>query len=271
MTGRRFRTSLWLQLREYRTRLLPLFLVALLPVGFWAATFFSVPPDAEPIPQQRLEPYAAVIGPISVAEIPEADTWPVDTMLMGVAWALAAAALFSVVGSGARDRRLVLAGFRPWEIMTARLLILLLIAVPVSLLPVAVIAGFSTLTPPNIGLVWVGSFFAAAVGAAIGLIVGSLLPRQLEGTILLIGIIGVEVSIPFSVTFRHYLPLFGPHALFLAGRFTSEPIVLVPVLRSLAWAAGYSAFAIFLWTRRVRIFHASASPAKGAGISQGTS
>ena len=179
---------------------------------------------------------------------------------MGVGWALGAAGLFTVIGSGARDRRLVLAGFRPWEIMLARFLILIFLALPVSLLPVVIIAGFSTLTPPNIGLVWLGSFFAATVGAAIGLIVGSLLPRQLEGTILLIGIIGVEMSIPFSADFRHYLPFFGSHALFLAGRFTSEPIVLVHVLRSLAWAAVLSTLAIALWTRRVRIFQASAMP-----------
>jgi hypothetical protein len=181
-------------------------------------------------------------------------------MLMGVGWALAAAGLFSVIGSGARDRRLVLAGFRPWEIMLARLLILLSIAVPVSLLPVAIIAGFSTLAPPSIGLVWLGSFFAAAVGAAIGLIVGSLLPRQLEGTILLIGIIGTEISIPLTISLRHYLPLFGPQALFLAGRFTVEPIVLVHVLRSIGWLVGLSALAAALWTWRVRVHKASGSP-----------
>jgi len=259
-----------MQLREYRARALPLVMVALLPMGMWAASFFSLPADVT-VPAQELESYTAGIGPLAWTEIPVRDNWPEFTLLMGVAWALGAAALFSVIGSGSRDQRLVLAGFRPWEIMLARFLILLSIAVPVSLITVMVIAGFSTLPPPNIGLVWLGLFFTAAVGAAIGLIAGSLLPRPLEGTLLLLGIIGLEMMTPFSVSFRHYLPLYGAQALFLAGRFTTEPINLTNVLRSLAWAAGLSAFAIALWTWRVRIFKASAVPRASASVDQSSS
>ncbi len=267
MNGGRFRTSLLMQLREYRARALPLVMVALLPMGMWAASFFSLPADAT-VPAQELESYAVDIGPLAWTEIPVRDNWPEFTLLMGVAWAMGAAALFSVIGSGGRDRRLVLTGFRPWEIMLARFLILLSIAIPVSLIPVVIIAGFSTLPPPSIGLVWLGSFFTAAVGAAIGLTVGSLLPRPLEGTLLLLGIIGLEMMTPFSVSFRHYLPLYGPQTLFLAGRWTSEPSILIHVLRSLAWAAGLSAFAIVLWTWRVRNFQTSAASRARAGVNR---
>jgi hypothetical protein len=267
MNGRRFRTSLLMQLREYLARALPLVMVALLPIGMWAASFFSLPADAT-VSAQELESYTAHIGPLVWTEIPARDNWPEFTLLMGVAWAMGAAALFSVIGSGGRDRRLVLAGFHAWEIMLARFLILLSIAVSVSLIPVGVIAGFSAVPPPNIGLVWLGSFFTAAVGAAIGFFVGSLFPRPLEGTILLLGIIGLEMMTPFSVSFRHYLPLHGPQALFLTGRFTYETGILIHVLRSLAWAAGLFAFAIVLWTWRVRIFKTSAAPRASAGINR---
>ncbi|GMR09212.1 MAG: hypothetical protein BMS9Abin28_0030 [Anaerolineae bacterium] len=270
MHGGRFRTSLLMQLREYRARALPLVMVALLPMGMWAASFFSSPAD-ETVPAQMLEPYIADIGPLVWSEIPVRDDWPEFTLLMGVAWAMGAAALFSVIGSGGRDRRLVMAGFRAWEIMLARFLILLCIAIPVSLIPVVIIAGFSTLPPPNIGLVWLGSFFTAALGAAIGFTVGSLLPRPLEGTLLLLGIIGLEMMTPLSVSFRHYLPLYGPQALFLAARWTSEPNIIIHLLRSLAWAAGLFAFAIVLWTWRVRNFQTSAAPRVSAGVNRGTS
>jgi hypothetical protein len=269
MNGGRFRISLLMQLREYRARALLLVMVALLPMGMWAASFFSIPADAT-VPAQELESFAAGIGSLVWTEIPARDNWPEFTLHMGVAWALGVAALFSVIGSGGRDRRLVLAGFRPWEIMLARILILLSIAIPVSLIPVVVIAGFSTLTPPNIGLVWLGLFFTAAVAAAVGLIAGSLLPRPLEGTLLLIGIIGFEMMTPFSSPFRRYLPLYGPQAIFLAGRWISEPSILFHVLRSLAWAAGLSAFAIILWTWRVRIFKASAAPRARSPASRDT-
>ncbi len=271
MNGRRFRTSLLMQLREYRARTLPLVMVALIPMGWWAANFFSVPADAEPVLPQELESFAAGIGPLVWTDPLEGNIWAMFSLLVGVAWAMGVAALFSVIGSGSRDRRLVLAGFRPREIMLARFLILLSIAIPVSLIPVLVIAGLSTLPPPNIGLVWLGLFFTAAVGAAIGLIVGSLLPRPLEGTMLLIAIFSVEFSIASSVPLRHYLPLYGPQAVFLAGRLTYEPIILLHVLRSLAWAAGLSAIAIVLWTWRVRIFQATAAPRASAGVNRSTS
>lgn len=89
------------------------------------------------------------------------------------------------------------------------------------------------------------------------------------GTILLLGIIGFEMMTPFCSPFRHYLPLFGPQAIHLGGRWTSEPNVLFHVLRSLAWAVGLSAFAIVLWTWRVRIFKASAAPQASSPATRG--
>ena len=251
---RRFTTSLRFQLREYRARLLPLLMLALLPLAFWSATYFSLPGDAEAIPPDVIESYVGdVIGRVDLTELSERDTWPFDTTFMGVGWGVAAAALFSVIGSAARDRRLVLAGFRPWELLLARFLILLLIAVPISLMPVALLAGFADTPPTNLGLVWLGSLFTAVVAIGVGLIVGSLLPRQLEGTILLIGLVGVELSIPMTLTFRHYLPFFGPQALFTAGRFAADPLIAIHVLRSLAWTLGLTAVAVALWTRHVRV------------------
>jgi hypothetical protein len=264
--GRRFRTSLLLQLREYRARLIPLVMLALLPIGFWAATYFSLPPDAAPVPGDVLEPYTATVGPLVTADVPERDTWPMDTAFMGVGWGLAAAALFSVIGSAARDRRLILAGYHAWEIVLARFLILLGISVLVAVAPVALVVGFSSVPPPNVGLVWLGAFFAAVVGAGIGLIIGSLLPRQLEGTILLIGIIGVEVSLPLSLPVRHYLPLYGPQALFLAGRLAAHPDILGQVLRALVWTGGLFASAVALWTWRVRVYRPA--PSTASAVSQ---
>ena len=167
MSVRRFTTSLRFQLREYRARLLPLFMLALLPLAFWSATYFSLPGDAEPVPPDVIENYVGdVIGRVELTELSERDTWPFDTTFMGVGWGVAAAALFSVIGSAARDRRLVLAGFRPWELLLARFLILLLIAVPISLMPVVLLAGFADTPPTNLGLVWLGSLFTAASRSA---------------------------------------------------------------------------------------------------------
>jgi len=181
MNGGRFRTSLLMQLREYRARALPLVMVALLPMGMWAASFFSLPADVT-VPAQELESYTAGIGPLAWTETPRARQLArVHFAQWGWRGPWARPRSSVSVGSGSRDQRLVLAGFRPWEIMLARFLILLSIAVPVSLITVMVIAGFSTLPPPNIGLVWLGLFFTAAVGAAIGLIAGSLLPARLRG------------------------------------------------------------------------------------------
>ncbi|MFQ5814368.1 MAG: hypothetical protein ACE5I2_14420 [Anaerolineae bacterium] len=249
----RFSTSLLLQMKEYRARLLPLTFVALLPIGFWAGAFFSLPPDSEPIPAYWIDQLTPVVGRFALTEIAERDTWPFDTGFIGMGWGLGAAALFSVIGSGARDRRLVLSGYKPWEILIARFTILFLIALPISLIPLGLVSFFSGASPTYPALVWLGSLMAGVIGVGVGLIVGSLLPRQLEGTILIIGLVGIELSVPLGVTFRHYLPFFGPQALFTAGRFAVDPIVAGHIVRSLAWALGLSLAAIALWTWRVRV------------------
>jgi hypothetical protein len=143
--------------------------------------------------------------------------------------------------------------------------ILVLLGLVVSLIPPVLVALFADTPPMNIGLVWLGSVFFALVGAAIGLIVGSLLPRPLEGTIVLIGIVGVEVSIPLTLTLRHYFPFFGPQALYLAGRFAADPVIWSHVLRGVLWTAGLSLAAIAIWSWKVRI-HAAAASGDGSTI-----
>ena len=272
MSLRRFSTSLRFQLREYRARLLPLFMLGMLPLAFWSATFFSLPEESEPVSAEFIDSYVGdVVGRIEISEISERDTWPFDTTFMGVGWGLSAAALFSIIGSGARDRRLVLAGFRPWELLIARFAILLVIAVPISLMPVALLAGFADTSPINMWLVWLGSMFTAIVAIGVGLIVGSLLPRQLEGTILLIGLVGVELSISMTLEFRHYLPFFGPQALFTAGRFAADAVVMEHVLRSIGWTLGLTAVAVVLWTRHVRIRRWATLPAPSLSVDPSTS
>jgi hypothetical protein len=260
VTTKRLATSLRMQLREYRSRYLPLVMIALLPLVFWAGTYFTLPTGDSPVDPALLEAFTDPLGGSLVdAPVQERDTWPIDTAFMGVGWALAVAGLFSVIGSGARDRRLVLAGYRAWQILVARFLLLLLIALPVSLIPLFIVGGFSSFDPPNLGLVWLGSYLGGVVGAGIGLIIGSLLPRQLEGTILIIGLIGLEVTIPFSVAFRQFMPLYGPQAIFMGGRFTEDPDVAVHVLRAVVWALVLSGIAVAIWTWRTRVLEPAAA------------
>jgi hypothetical protein len=228
-----------------------------LPLAFWAGTFFSIPPDTEPIPREQFQDYEEVIGTIELTEISERDTWPIDTMLMGVGWALATASLFSVVGSNARDRRLAMAGFLPWEILAARLSILSFVALAISLIPTILIPIFSDTAPTNLLLVWIGSLLMGFAGIAIGLIIGSVFPRQLEGTLVLIGVIGIEVGIPLTLDGRQFMPLFGSQAIFTAGRFAVDPIVLSPLIKSAIWTAGLIAVATTLWSRKVHVYRTS--------------
>ena len=174
-------------------------------------------------------------------------------MLIGVGWALGTASLFSVVGSNARDRRLAMAGFLPWEILSARLAILSFLALVISMMPTIFIPIFSDTPPTDLFLVWIGSLAMGFGGIGLGLIIGSVFPRQLEGTLVLIGIIGVEVSIPLATDGRQFMPLFGSQAIYNAGRFAVDPIVLAPLIKSVVWTAGLIGVAIFLWSRRVRV------------------
>src|SRR6185437_12101609 len=102
-------------------------------------------------------------------------------------------ALFSVLAAKEVDQRLVLTGFRPVELLFGRLLFL-------GPLGLVIGGGFSALMAIISGPArpWVMALGVAAVALqalAFGLAVGAIVPLELEGTLILIGVIGVQLAV----------------------------------------------------------------------------
>ncbi len=220
--GRLF-TVAEMQGRDLVRRRLAIIILVALPLAF----YLSIDPAS---------PFAVVAGGI------------------GMSWSVAAAALFAVLASRRTDPRLVLAGFHPGELLLGRLLLLEGVAA-------ILVAVFSALMiaisrPPDPATLVLGVALAALVGVPFGLALASLLPRELEGTLAIIGIVGIELSLPTSAALAPFLPLYGPLNLLRVAAGSGEAVA-PSLVHGLAFSLGLFLLAILLWTRRVRVLRAT--------------
>jgi hypothetical protein len=211
-----------MQARELARRRAVMGLFALLPAAF----FYSIPADQD---------YGVLAGSI------------------GVSWAVAAAGVFGILGWRRVDPRLALVGIRPRHGLIGRLVIgtalaLLLVAVYAPLL-----LARSTFIGDS-GAFVLGLVLLALVSVPLGLVIGALVPRELEGTLVLVGVVGVEMSIPREVALAGWLPLQGPlEVLQVSGNLLESNAIAGGVIRTIATAAILTAAAHLLWRRRVRV------------------
>lgn len=168
----------------------------------------------------------------------------------GMAWSVAGAALFLALAARQTDQRLVLAGYRPLEVLAGRLLCL-------EGLAFVLVAVFSVLmltlsAPTSPGALVLALVLTAAIAVPLGLAVAALLPRELEGALTLIGIVGIEMSLPVDSDLAPVLPLYGPLRLLDAARAAGTDGGL-PILHAVVTTVVLLAVAAVLWWRRVRI------------------
>lgn len=173
---------------------------------------------------------------------------------LGVAWSIGGASLFATLAGRASDTRLVLAGYRPAELLVGRLTLLLGLGVALAGCFSALMVGVSR--PPHAGLLVAATVLSATVAVPLGAVLATLLPRELEGTLALIGVVGVQLSLPESARLKVALPFYGPRELtrVSAGFAGHWPIAV-------AHALGYSVVLLVLsvgtWMRRVRVLRAT--------------
>ena len=220
MSSRHVRTVAEMQGRELLRRRVALALLVSLPVAFFLT---SAGGDDEG--------FALVAGGI------------------GMAWSMAGAALFSVLASRRTDPRLVLAGYRPAELLLGRLLLLFVLALAILVGFAALMAG---LTGEEPGLIVAGLALAGVVAVPLGLAVAAVLPWELEGTMTIIGVVGINMSVAPGSALAALLPFYGSVELFHAAT-GADDATLSAVAHGAAYAIGLFAIAVAVWTRRVRL------------------
>ncbi len=169
---------------------------------------------------------------------------------VGMAFAVSGAALFSVLSSRPADQRLMLSGYRPIEMLLGRLAFL----GPLAL----VIAGLFSLTmaplsgPARPWVMVLGVAAVALVSVPFGLAVGAAVPKELEGTLVLIGVVGVQLATRTNTVVSKVLPFYGPRRL-LNASVSDHGAIAGPLLQTLVYGVGLLLVARLFVSRRVGV------------------
>jgi hypothetical protein len=169
---------------------------------------------------------------------------------IAMAFSLAGVAIFSVLAARRVDERLAMAGLRAGELVAGRLLCLVTLGVPIVGGSAALMAAVSG--PPRPWLLGGGVAMVALVAVPFGLAVGALVPRELEATLVLIGVVGIQLSLDPSVVLAKILPFYGPERL-IDSSLGSTFSVWTAVAASVAYAAALLVGSLLLMGRRVRV------------------
>lgn len=182
--------------------------------------------------------------------VPATEDYSLVAGLIGVSWAVAAAGMFGVLGWRRADPRLTLAGAPARQGFLGRLLLLTVLAVGLLLLFVPQLLWRSSPLLEQPATLVLALVLMAIVSVPLGLAIGAVVPRELEGTLVLIGIVGVAMSVPPDSGVAQVLPLWGPlEVTQVAAGWTDGPVT-GGVLHTLGSAAVLLAIAYVFWRRR---------------------
>lgn len=176
---------------------------------------------------------------------------------VGMAFSVSGATLFSVLSSEEVDQRLVLGGYRPFDLLLGRVGFL----APLGL----VIAGlFSILMvngshPHDPWLTWLGVSAVAVQSIPFGLAVGAVVPKELEGTLVLIGVVGMQLAIEPDTAVAKALPFHGPEQLIRSSLGVGGGPVLRPLLLTVAYGLALLVVARVFLGRRLEVVHHGAA------------
>ncbi len=167
-----------------------------------------------------------------------------------MAFSVAGAAMFASFAARPVDQRLMLAGYRPYQLLLGRLLLLEALGVLVAALFIVVMALGTDLsdTPALIG----GVVLVAFTSVPFGLALGALAPQELEGVLMLIAVVGIQLTADSSEIVAKLLPFWGSQRLLTHSIDTTVAIgAAVPV--DIAYAVALLLVAVYAIGRRVPV------------------
>jgi hypothetical protein len=166
---------------------------------------------------------------------------------IAMAFSIAGASIFAALTARPVDQRLVLAGYRPHELLLGRLLLL-------ECFGLLVAAGFSGVIvlgtgPAHPVALAAGIGLVAVTSVPFGLAVGSLAPHDLEGVLVLIGFVGVQLTLESTQGIAKALPFWGAQQM-IQYSVGSAPSIGLAVPVNLAYAGALLCAAAYIVHRR---------------------
>ncbi|UDY34523.1 hypothetical protein [Dermatobacter hominis] len=177
---------------------------------------------------------------------------------VGMAFSVSGATLFSLLSSEEVDQRLVLGGYRPLDLLLGRLGFL----APLGL---AIAGLFSVLMltvshPYRPWLAWLGVSAVAVQAIPFGLAVGAVVPKELEGTLVLIGVVGMQLAVEPDNAVAKALPFYGPQQVIESSLTSAGGPILWPLLLTLGYGLVLMLIARAFLGHRLEVVHHEREP-----------
>lgn len=171
--------------------------------------------------------------------------------IFAVAFLAGVVGLFQVIGARKGDQRLALAGFPRSLLLASRLAALLVVTAVGSLVAFAVFAWHVDVAAPLLAIGVLG--LAGIIYGLLGVLVGTLLPRELEGSLVLVFLADADNVISSGMLdvegpFLSLAPLYHPHELFTAAAVDGD-LATEHLLPALALVAVLVVVAMVAYTR----------------------
>lgn len=184
---------------------------------------------------------------------------------IATAFSISGAAIFTMLAARPVDPRLALAGYRFAELAAGRLVFLAAVSLPI--LAATCVLMIRVSHPADATALVEAVALMGLVALPLGLFIGVLLPKELEATLVLIGIVGVQLTLDPEQGLAKGFPFYGARqALEVAlGDQASAPAA---VWGAIGYAAGLLALALAVGALRLRR-PTSVAPVVGTGRSRG--
>jgi hypothetical protein len=246
----RWSASLWAAVRDYRRNRVLWALLLGVPALFVALAAAETP--TTPMPVALVEGARQFTTMIPLRHIHAGEMAAIAAALLA-----GVAGLFVVTGASDGDRRLVLAGFRPRQVLAGHLGVIVGAALLTSAVSIVVSAAFFS---PQLWSEYVGAILLIALTyAMIGVLLGPLVGR-LAGLYLLLLLSIVDVGYGQTVMFHAlpptwgaYLPTRGAGRLLVDGSFTSTFEQYGSLLLALTWLAALTVAAALTFRRQIGV------------------
>ena len=110
-------------------------------------------------------------------------------------------------------------------------------------------------------LAWLGVSAVAVQAIPFGLAVGAVVPKELEGTLVLIGVVGMQLAVEPDNAVAKVLPFYGPQQLIESSLTPAGGPILWPLLLTLGYGLVLMLIARAFLGHRLEVVHHGRAPA----------